>query len=70
MNCCRRQRIWVWFAGLQDQRLDRERALAALARLGLLAEAHTACCRLSAGQQRRAAIARWLLAGASAMATG
>ena len=52
----------AWFAGLQDQRLDRDHALAALARLGLLAEAHTACYRLSAGQQRRAAIARWLLA--------
>ena len=52
----------AWFAGLQDQGLDRERALAVLARLGLLAEAHTSCYRLSAGQQRRAAIARWLLA--------
>ena len=52
----------AWFAGLQDQHLDRDRALTVLARLGLLAEAHTACYRLSAGQQRRAAIARWLLA--------
>lgn len=52
----------AWFAGLQDQSLDRNRALEVLARLGLLADAHTACYRLSAGQQRRAAIARWLLA--------
>ena len=52
----------AWFAGLQDQSLDRNRALKVLARLGLLADAHTACYRLSAGQQRRAAIARWLLA--------
>ena len=52
----------AWFAGLQDQRLDRVQALEVLARLGLLSEAHTACHRLSVGQQRRAAIARWLLA--------
>ena len=52
----------AWFAGLQDQRLDHVQALEVLARLGLLSEAHTACYRLSAGQQRRAAIARWLLA--------
>ncbi|HCY04435.1 MAG TPA: heme ABC exporter ATP-binding protein CcmA [Gammaproteobacteria bacterium] len=52
----------AWFAGLQDQRLDRVQALEVLARLGLLSEAHTACYRLSAGQQRRVAIARWLLA--------
>ncbi len=52
----------AWFAGLQDQRLDRVEALEVLARLDLLAEAHSACYRLSAGQQRRVAIARWLLA--------
>ena len=55
----------AWFAGLQGQQLDRHHALEALERLGLLAEAHTACHRLSAGQQRRAAIARWLLAAPS-----
>ena len=52
----------AWFAGLQDQALDRSEALRLLARLGLLEQAHTPCQRLSAGQQRRAAIARWLLA--------
>ena len=55
----------AWFAGLQGQQLDRHHALEALERLGLLAEAHTACHRLSAGQQRRAGIARWLLAAPS-----
>ena len=52
----------AWFSGLQDQALDRSEALRLLARLGLLEQAHTPCQRLSAGQQRRAAIARWLLA--------
>ncbi|NCF32456.1 MAG: heme ABC exporter ATP-binding protein CcmA [Proteobacteria bacterium] len=52
----------AWFAGLQDQVLDIKEALQVIARLGLLEQAHTACQRLSAGQQRRAAIARWLLA--------
>ena len=42
--------------------LDLSEALRLLARLGLLEQAHTPCQRLSAGQQRRAAIARWLLA--------
>ena len=52
----------AWFAGLQDKTLDRSKALEVLARLGLLEQARTPCQRLSAGQQRRAAIARWLLA--------
>ncbi|MEC7613399.1 MAG: heme ABC exporter ATP-binding protein CcmA, partial [Pseudomonadota bacterium] len=52
----------AWFAGLQDKTLDRSKALEVLGRLGLLEQARTPCQRLSAGQQRRAAIARWLLA--------
>ena len=52
----------AWFAGLQDKTLDLSKALEVLGRLGLLEQARTPCQRLSAGQQRRAAIARWLLA--------
>lgn len=51
----------TWFAGLLDQQWDRKIALQLLARLGLLEQAHMPCQRLSAGQQRRAAIARWMM---------
>ena len=51
----------AWFAGLEDQTLDREATLNALQRAGVLTKAYSLCSAMSAGQQRRVAMARWLL---------
>ena len=51
----------AWFAGLEDQTLDHETTLNALQRAGVLTKACSLCSAMSAGQQRRVAMARWLL---------
>ena len=51
----------AWFAGLEDQTLDHEATLNALRRAGVLTKAYSLCSAMSAGQQRRVAMARWLL---------
>lgn len=51
----------AWFAGLEDQTLDHEATLKALQRAGVLTKAYSLCSAMSAGQQRRVAMARWLL---------
>ena len=51
----------AWFAGLEDQTLDHEATLNALQRAGVLTKAYSICSAMSAGQQRRVAMARWLL---------
>ena len=51
----------AWFAGLEDYPSDRERTLSALDRAGVLVKAYSLCSAMSAGQQRRVAMARWLL---------
>jgi heme exporter protein A len=51
----------AWFAGLEDQTLDHEATLNALQRAGVLTKAYSLCSAMSAGQQRRVAMARWLL---------
>jgi heme exporter protein A len=53
----------AWFAGLESCVFDQTKALALAARLGILALAHTPCGKLSAGQQRRVAMIRWVLSG-------
>ena len=54
---------WRAWLGL-FQRVERERALQMLARVGMVACAHQRASTLSGGQQQRAAIARTLLQGA------
>ena len=51
----------AWFAGLEDQTLDHEATLNALQRAGVLTKAYSLCSAMSAGQQRRVAMARSLL---------
>ena len=51
----------AWFAGLEGQTLDHEATLNALQRAGVLTKAYSLCSAMSAGQQRRVAMARWLL---------
>ena len=51
----------AWFAGLEDQTLNHEATLNALQRAGVLTKAYSLCSAMSAGQQRRVAMARWLL---------
>ena len=51
----------AWFAGLESCPFDHPRALMLAARLGIMALAHTPCGKLSAGQQRRVAMIRWVL---------
>lgn len=51
----------AWLAGLEDHNLDHEATLSALDRAGVLTMAYSPCSAMSAGQQRRVAIARWLL---------
>ena len=53
----------AWFAGLEGQQADNDSLLNALARTGVLVKAFAPCKTLSAGQQRRAAMARWLVSG-------
>lgn len=56
---------FAWFVGLEDQDEDRERCLDALQRTGVLDKAYQPCNEMSAGQQRRVAMARWLLSSRS-----
>ena len=56
---------FAWFVGLEDQAEDRERCLDALQRTGVLDKAYQPCSEMSAGQQRRVAMARWLLSSRS-----
>jgi len=56
---------FAWFVGLEDQDEDREGFLDALQRTGVLDKAYQPCSEMSAGQQRRVAIARWLLSSRS-----
>ncbi len=51
----------AWFAGLESCPFDQLRALTLAERLGILALAHSPCGKLSAGQQRRVAMIRWVL---------
>ena len=51
----------AWFAGLEDHTSDHETTLNALDRTGVLTMAYSLCSAMSAGQQRRVAMARWLL---------
>ena len=51
----------AWFAGLEGQQVDRDSLLNALEATGVLDKAFAPCNTLSAGQQRRAAMARWLV---------
>ena len=50
-----------WFAGLEEQVVPAQQILDTLQKVGVLAKAYDPCSRLSAGQQRRVAIARWML---------
>jgi heme exporter protein A len=56
---------FAWFVGLEDQDEDREGFLDALQRAGVLDKAYQPCSEMSAGQQRRVAMARWLLSSRS-----
>ncbi len=51
----------AWFAGLESCSFQPSQALALATRLGILPLAHTPCGKLSAGQQRRVAMIRWIL---------
>ncbi|MEC8348028.1 MAG: heme ABC exporter ATP-binding protein CcmA [Pseudomonadota bacterium] len=51
----------AWFAGLEGQQGDRDSLLSALAETGVLVKAFAPCNTLSAGQQRRTAMARLLV---------
>ena len=51
----------AWFAGLEGQQGDRDSLLSALAETGVLDKAFAPCNTLSAGQQRRTAMARLLV---------
>jgi heme exporter protein A len=51
----------AWFAGLEGQEIQRDVLLDALATTGVLGKAFAPCNTLSAGQQRRTAMARWLV---------
>ena len=51
----------AWLAGLEDHTLDHDITLNALDRAGVLTKAYSPCSAMSAGQQRRVAMARWLL---------
>ena len=51
----------AWSAGLESSVFEPSQALALAARLGILPLAHTPCGKLSAGQQRRVAMIRWIL---------
>ena len=51
----------AWFAGLEGQEIQRDALLDALQTTGLLGKAFVPCNTLSAGQQRRTAMARWLV---------
>jgi heme exporter protein A len=51
----------AWLAGLEDHTLDHETTLNALDRTGVLTMAYSLCAAMSAGQQRRVAMARWVL---------
>lgn len=50
-----------WFAALEGSTFDDTRASQALQRLGIHALAFQPCGHMSQGQQRRVAMARWLL---------
>lgn len=54
-----------WFGALQGQVPSEQQLADALTRVGMFAYAMTPCQRLSQGQQRRVAMARWLLSPAS-----
>lgn len=56
---------FTWFLGLEEQTPDHERFLGALQRTGVLEKAYQPCSDMSAGQQRRVAMARWLLSSRS-----
>ena len=51
----------AWFAGLESCVFDQHKALTLATRLGILPLVHTPCGKLSAGQQRRVAMIRWIL---------
>jgi heme exporter protein A len=51
----------AWLAALEDHTLEHDITLNALDRAGVLTKAHSPCSAMSAGQQRRVAMARWLL---------
>jgi heme exporter protein A len=51
----------AWFAALEGQQVDKDSLLNALEATGVLVKAFASCNTLSAGQQRRAAMARWLV---------
>ena len=51
----------AWFAGLEEQDIDTDRLLDSLQTAGVVAKAHDLCGHLSAGQQRRVTMARWML---------
>jgi heme exporter protein A len=51
----------AWFAALEGQQVDNDSLLNALEATGVLVKAFASCNTLSAGQQRRAAMARWLV---------
>lgn len=51
----------TWFAGLEGQEIRRDVLLDALETTGVLGKAFAPCNTLSAGQQRRTAMARWLV---------
>jgi heme exporter protein A len=56
---------FAWFLGFEGRDADRERFLDALQRTGVLNKAYQPCSEMSAGQQRRVAMARWLLSSRS-----
>jgi heme exporter protein A len=51
----------LWFAGLEGATLSLDRILDALQETGILTKAYDNCAAMSAGQQRRVAMARWML---------
>lgn len=51
----------AWFAGLEGSEQTLEKLLDTLQRTGVVSRAFDPCSTLSAGQQRRVAMARWVL---------
>lgn len=51
----------LWFAGLEGVTLSLERILDALQETGIVTKAYDSCAAMSAGQQRRVAMSRWML---------
>ena len=52
---------FAWFAALENRQQDHESSLDALQQAGVVAQAYQPCSEMSAGQQRRVAMARWLV---------